>query len=100
MNFIISKKEIFLTNSFIHNINTSHKHHHRPNASLSYFKKCTVCAGIKIFKSLPPSTTILKNDKAKLTAALRKYLLTRSFYSIDEFFCVKISYNTVFVKCW
>ena len=76
------------------------KHLHRPNASPSYFQRRTICGGIKIFNSLPPSTTILKNDKAKLIAALRKYLHTHSFYSVDEFFCVQRSYNTVFVTCW
>jgi len=29
------------------------------------FKESTFYAGIKLFNSLPPSVTILKNDKAK-----------------------------------
>jgi len=33
--------------------------------------------------------TILKNDKAKLKAILRKYLQTHSFYSVDEFWVCK-----------
>jgi len=32
---------------------------------------------------LPPSLTILKNDKAKFKTALRKYLNTHSFYPVD-----------------
>jgi hypothetical protein len=47
----------------------------------SCFQKNTFYAGIKIFNSLPPSVTILKNDKAKFKAALRKYLNTHSFYT-------------------
>jgi len=39
-----------------------------------------------MFNSLPPSGTILKNDKAKFTAALRKYLHTHFLYTVDEFF--------------
>jgi hypothetical protein len=40
MNFIVSYQEIFQTNSSVHNINTSNKHHlHRPNANLSFFQK-------------------------------------------------------------
>ena len=46
-------------------------------------------AGIKIFNSLPPSVTILKNDKEKFKAALGEYLQTHSFYSVDEFFMCK-----------
>jgi len=41
----------------------------------SCFQKSTFYAGIKIFNSLPPSVTILKNDKAKFKAAFRKYTL-------------------------
>jgi len=49
-------------------------------------KKSTFYTGIKIFNSLPRNLTILKNEKAKFKAALRKYLNTHSFYSGDEFF--------------
>jgi hypothetical protein len=50
------------------------------------FKKSIYYAGINIFNSLPPSLTVLKNDKAKFKAALRKYLYTNSFYSVDKIF--------------
>ena len=53
------------------------------------FKKGTFFAGLKIFNILPPSVTILKKDKAKFKAALRKYLNTHSFYCVDEFFVCK-----------
>jgi len=39
-----------------------------------------------MFNNLPPSVTILKNDKAKFKAALRKYPRTHSFYCVYEFF--------------
>jgi len=69
MNFIINNKEIFQTNSSLHNINTRNKHHlHRPSANLSYFQTSIFCAGIKIFSSLPPTVTVLKNDEAKFQA--------------------------------
>jgi len=35
-----------------------------------------------------------KNEKAQFKAALRKYLNMHSFYSVDDFLCVKIIYNT------
>ena len=41
--------------------------------------------------------TVLKNDKAKCKAALRKYIHTHPFFSVYEFFlCVKIIYNIDF----
>jgi len=59
----------------LHSINTRNKHHLcRPNANLSCFQKSTSYAGFKIFNSLPPRVTILKNDNTKLKASLRKYL--------------------------
>jgi len=44
---------------------------------------------MKIFNSLPPCVTVLKNDKAKCKAALRKYVRTHSFHSVYEFFLCK-----------
>jgi len=88
MNFVINNQEIFQTNSC--NINTRNKHDlHRPNATLSCFKKSTFYDGIKIFNSLTPCVTILKNEKAKFQAALRKYLHTQAFYPVDEFLMCK-----------
>jgi hypothetical protein len=73
VNFIINNQEIFQTNSSIHNINTRNKHNlHRPNANLSCFYKSTFHDGIQIFNSLPPSLTVLKNEKPKFQAVLRK----------------------------
>ena len=69
MTFIISNRETFQTNSSIPHINTTNKHHlHRQNANLPCCQKSALYAGIKIFNSLPPSMTILKNDKAKFKA--------------------------------
>ena len=41
---------------------------------------------MKILNSLSRSVTVLKNDKAKFKAALRKYVQTYYFYSVYEFF--------------
>ena len=54
---------------------------------------CIHYSGIKIFNSVPPSVAILKIDKAKSKAALRKYLHTLSIYSVDDFLRTKIMYN-------
>jgi len=86
----------FSLNLSIHNINTRNKHHLRsPNANLSCFKKSAFYASNKIFNNLPPSLTILKNNKGKFKAAWRKYLNAHSFYTVDEFCVCKIIYNTV-----
>ena len=41
------------------------------------------------FSSLQPSVTILKNDKAKFKAAVRKCQHTHPFNPVDEFFMCK-----------
>jgi len=43
--------------------------------------------------------TILRNDKAKFKAALRKYLHTPSFYCVEGVFVFKDDLYSVFVKC-
>jgi hypothetical protein len=58
-------------------------------------KKSTFSAGTNIFNSMK----ILKIEKVKFKATLRKYLCTHFGYSVDEFLCVKMMYNTAFVKC-
>jgi hypothetical protein len=52
-------------------------------------KKSTFYAGIRIFNSLPLSLISLKNEKTKFNVALRKYLNTHCFYSVDESFMYK-----------
>jgi hypothetical protein len=90
MNSILNNEENFQTNSSIYSIDTRNKHHlHRPNANLSCFQKSTFYASIRIFNRLPLSLISLKNEKTKFKVALRKYLNTRSFYSVDEFFMYK-----------
>jgi hypothetical protein len=75
---------------YIHNIDTSNKHLlHRPNANLTCFQKSIFYAGIRIFNKLPLSLISPKNEKTKFKVALRKYLNTHSFYSVDDFFIYK-----------
>jgi hypothetical protein len=64
-----------------------------------FSKKNIFYAGIKIFNSLPSSVTILKNNKAKFKAALRKFLNTHSFYSVDKCFMYKDDLQYCFVQC-
>jgi hypothetical protein len=46
-------------------------------------------SGIKIFNNLPSSLKSLKNEKAEFKVALKRYLNTHSFYSVDEFLLSK-----------
>jgi hypothetical protein len=83
MKCIINNQENFKINLPIHNINTRNKHHFRTKCcSVLLQKKCILCW----HKSFQQFTTILKNDKVKFRAVLRKYLNAHSFYTVDEIF--------------
>ena len=46
-------------------------------------KKDAFYAGIRIFDVVLHSSSILINDKTKFKVALKKYLNTHAFYSVD-----------------
>jgi hypothetical protein len=62
---------------------------HRPIANLLCFQKSTYYVGIKIFNNLPSGLKSLMNEKAQFKVALKRYLNTHSFYSVDEFLLSK-----------
>jgi len=45
--------------------------------------------GIRIFNSLPSNLRSLMNEKAQFKVALKRYLYTHSFYSVEEFITFK-----------
>ena len=55
-----------------------------------YFLCC-----IKIFNIFNSQSDNLQTKKTKFKAVIRKYLNTRSFYSVDAFVCVKINISTI-----
>jgi hypothetical protein len=76
----------FQTNSDKHSINTRHKHDlHQLNANLTSYQKDACYAGIKLFNILPDSIKSLNNDIKVLKPALKDYLLSHSFYTVEEF---------------
>jgi hypothetical protein len=87
MNLVVNNQEHFQQNTvltlgigtiFIDQLPTSH-----------VFKKSTYYAGIKIFNSLPPNLRSLMNKQTQFKAALKRYLNTHPFYSVEEFLMFK-----------
>jgi hypothetical protein len=90
LNFIISNHKNFQVNSAVHSVNTRNKQHfQRPIANPTGFQKRTYYSGIKILNNLPSSLKSLMNEKAEFKEALKRYLNTCSFYSVDEFLVSK-----------
>jgi hypothetical protein len=74
-----------LPNTADHGVNTWAKHQlYIPTVTLSCIQKDIVYFGINIFNRLPPRILEVKNEPSKCRVALRKYLLTHPFYSVDK----------------
>jgi hypothetical protein len=86
MLFLVYNMHYFQTNSSVHDINIRYKNQlHIPSARLSAIRRSITYSAIKIFNKLPLSISRLKNDMLVFKSALRNYLLTHVFYSIEEF---------------
>jgi hypothetical protein len=87
MLFVVNNPNNFQTSLMLHSINIRYKNQlHRPTVNLSCIQKGVTYCAIKIYNSLPSDIWRLQNDKSKFKLALRKYLITDTFYSFEEFF--------------
>ena len=70
-----------------HSIHTRFKTNlHPPTANLRKFQKAVHCSAIKIFNNLPHEIKDLANDILPFRNALKRFLLTNSFYNSKEYF--------------
>jgi hypothetical protein len=73
-------------NSDVHNIQTRQKVDlHMPLSKLTLFQKGVEHSGSTIFNHLPSSIKDLSNDVKSFKVALKNFLLTHIFYTVDEF---------------
>jgi hypothetical protein len=87
MMFVFNNPKNFQTNSMLHSINRRYKNQLcRPTVNLSYIQKGVTYSATKIYNSLPSGISRLQNNKSKFNLAVRKYLITHTFYSLEEFF--------------
>jgi hypothetical protein len=86
LSFVVDNLKTFQTNSDIHNISTRYWYNlHVPNTNLSKYQKRFYYSGIKLFNNLPPTIKSLNHNIKKFKPALKEYLISHSFYSIEEF---------------
>jgi hypothetical protein len=81
----------FQRNTDVHNLNTRRKYDLMPNMNLTKYQKGVYYTGIKLFNNLPPTITSLNHDMKVIEPALKDYLLTHSFYPMDDFTSVENS---------
>jgi hypothetical protein len=85
--FVIHNKGYFAPNSVYHNFNTRHKNDlPLPHASLTKYQRGVFYSGIKIYNALPMTVKNTSGNPKKFKVTLKHYLLTHSFYNLDEFF--------------
>jgi hypothetical protein len=83
--FLVDNRDHFRVNSEIHHINTRNKLNlHLPITNLSVYQKGAYYCGIREFNSLPTHIKELSHNRNHFKCALKNFLYTHSFYSLDE----------------
>jgi hypothetical protein len=85
--FIVKNKHLFITNNQFHSVHTRFKTNlHPPIPNLTKFQKGVYYSGIKIFNNLPHEIKDLANETMLFRNALKRFLLSNSFYNSQEYF--------------
>ena len=83
---MICNTSYFKTNFFVHSIHTRQKNHiHKQLVKFTSILRGITFSAIKVFNKLPLHITQFQQDKMQFKIALKTYLLTHVFYSVDEF---------------
>ena len=86
MNFLLQNQEKFTSSTEVHNINTRNRLKlHKPISNLTLYQKGVYYMSIRIFNKLPDCIARLVENKWCFISTLRQYLVSKSFYSLEEF---------------
>jgi len=84
--FVVQNKSFFLTNNEKHNIDTRQRNNlYLPQANLTIYQEGAYYSGIKIFNNLPLEIKIVADNQKKFKRALKKFLCTYTFYTMEEY---------------
>jgi len=85
--YVVKNKHLFHTSNQIHNIHTRFKTNlYPPTANLTKFQKGVYYSAIQIFNNLLHEIRDFANDILPFRNALKRFLLTNSFYNSKEYF--------------
>ena len=88
--FVVKNRGLFKTNFDVHKFNTRFNYAlHLPTAKLTVFQKGVCYSGIRIYNHLPLHLKQLSYDINNFNSALKRFLLTNSFYTLDEYYSWK-----------
>jgi hypothetical protein len=86
MSFLSQNIEISVFNSSVHEFNTRNKLKlHKPIFNLTRCQKGDYYTSTEFFNKLPKFIADLVLDKKHFIVSLEKYLIKKSFYSVEEF---------------
>jgi hypothetical protein len=90
--FVVNNKDQYKLNHKIHCFNTRQSASlHLPTSRLTAFHKGPYYSGIRAYNYLPPSRKGLSNKMKRFKPALKRFLLSNLFYSLDEYFNCKFN---------
>jgi hypothetical protein len=88
--FVVNKRNLFLDNAELHTIKTRNSFNlHAPLSRLTNYQKGVYYAVIRVFNHLPISIKSTAYETKVFKKTLQRFLLDKSFYSMDEFFNFK-----------
>jgi len=67
----------------VHNLNVRCKHDHLPDSNLTKYYKSLYSTGIWLFGNVPTAVRSLNPDTKVFMSALKEYLLSHAFYTVD-----------------
>jgi hypothetical protein len=86
MKFLSSNLDQFIFNSSVYNINTRLRLKlHKSTAKLKMTQRSTHKNYINIYSKLPDNLAYLITKKKQFLQELKKYLITKPYYSLEEF---------------
>jgi hypothetical protein len=86
MRFLTQNLELYTTNSTIHNHNTrSRIQLHKPSTTLALYQKGPYYESIRVYNALPHNIAELILQKKEFITKLKKYLLAKAYYSVEEY---------------
>ena len=86
MKFLPQNQEKFTSNIKDHIINTRNKLKlHKPISNVTLYQRGVYYMSIRVFTKLPDCIAKLVENKKSFISTLRQYLVSKSFYSLEEF---------------
>jgi hypothetical protein len=85
--FVVKNRSLFKLNSHIHGFSTRYNNDfHLPSAKLKLFQKWIFYSGIKTYNHLPKIIKELSHDVKQFRLALKGFILSNSFFFLEEYF--------------